>query len=124
MFWLGFILLPDFAGPTYLAMDLFKSHSTQNIKDWLRAHRIIPSLVPGCTGLVQSLDVSVNPPFKDILKQTIDGAVDLAEKQSSPDSLATKGRQRKLWQSAASEMRPMMTQCVGATWEQFDREKK
>jgi hypothetical protein len=68
--------------------------------------------------------VSVNRPFKDILKQTIDEAVDLAEKQTSPDSLSTKGRQRKNWQSAASKMRVMMTQGVGEAWEQFNREKR
>jgi len=82
LFWLEFMLLPVLgSGATLLVMDLFKFHSTQEIKDWLRTHGIIPSLVPsGCTGLVQPLDVSVNRPFKDIFKQVIDDAVDLSER--------------------------------------------
>ena len=78
LFWLEFMLLPVLGtGPTPLVMDLFKSHSTQEIKNWLHAHRIV---VPGgCTGFVQPLDESVNRPFKDILKQVIDDAIDLAE---------------------------------------------
>ena len=102
LFWLEFMLLPVLVtGPTLLVMDLFKSHSTQEIKDWLHAHRIVPSLVPGgCTGLVQPLDVLVNCPFKDILKQVIDDAVDLAERQPIPASTTGK----KDWQSEASKM--------------------
>ena len=132
LFWLEFMLLPVLGtGPT-LVMDLFEPHSTQSIKDWLHARRIILSLVLGsCTGLVQPLGVSVNRPFKDVLKQAIDDAVDLAEKQLSPasDSInqgttekgggavvagAGGGRRGKHWQSAASKMRVMMTQCVWA----------
>jgi len=120
LFWLEFMLLPVLdTGPTLLVMDLFKSHSTQGIKNWLRAHGIVPSLVPGgCTGLVQPLDVSVNRPFKDILKQVIDDEVDLAERQPTPAA------GKKDWQSAASKMRVMMTKCVGEAWEIFNREKR
>jgi hypothetical protein len=117
LFWLEFILLPVLGtGVTLLVMDLFKSHSTQKIKDWLRTHGIVPSLVPGsCTGLVQPLDVSVNCAFKDILKQVTDDAVDLAERQTTPAT------GKKDWQSAASKMRVMMTKCVGDAWEIFNR---
>ena len=119
LFWLEFMLLPVLStGPTLLVMDLFKSHSTQEIKDWLRTHGIVPSLVPGgCTGLVQPLDVSVNRPFKDILKQVIDDAVDLAERQ-------TPAAGKKNWQSAASKMRVMMTKCVGDAWEIFNQKNR
>ena len=103
LFWLEFMLLPVLdtaSGPTLLVMDLFKSHSTQEIKDWLCVHRIVPSLVPGgCTGLVQPLDISVNRPFEDILKQVIDDAVDLAERQQTLAPASTTGK--KDWQSEA-----------------------
>jgi len=47
LFWLEFMHLPVLGtGPTHLVMDLFKSHSTQSIKDWLRAHRITLLLFP------------------------------------------------------------------------------
>ena len=124
LFWLEFMLLPILnTGPTLLVMDLFKSHSTQEIKDWLRAHRIVPSLVPGgCTGLVQPPDVSVNRPFKDILKQVIDDTIDLAEGEPILVPASTAGK--KDWQSEASKMRVMMTKCVGEAWEIFNREKR
>jgi len=117
LFWLEFMLLPVLGtGATLLVIDHFKFHSTQEIKDWLRTHGIVPSLVPGgCTGLVQPLDVSVNRPFKDILKQVIDDAVDLSERQTTPAT------GKKDWQSAASKMRVMMTKCVGDAWEIFNR---
>jgi len=55
--------------PTILAMDLFAAHRTEEVLDTLRAHDITVSVIPGgCTGLVQPLDVSINRPFKDILK--------------------------------------------------------
>lgn len=73
LFWLETMLLPALGDPhnaTLLVMDLLKSHKTDDVKGWLRKHNITPSLVPaGCTGLVQPLDVSVNRPFKDLLKQ-------------------------------------------------------
>lgn len=55
--------------PTLLAMDLFSAHKTEEVLDTLRANDITVSVIPGgCTGLVQPLDVSINRPFKDILK--------------------------------------------------------
>lgn len=38
MFWFEYMLLPALGSrPTLLVMDLFRSHSTQEIKDWLQA---------------------------------------------------------------------------------------
>lgn len=55
--------------PTLLAMDLFAAHKMEEVLDTLRAHDITVSVIPGgCTGLVQPLNVSINRPFKDILK--------------------------------------------------------
>lgn len=55
--------------PTLMVLDLFGGHKREDVLDTLRAHDITLSLIPGgCTSLVQPLDVSVNRPFKDILK--------------------------------------------------------
>lgn len=55
--------------PTLLALDLFAAHKTQEVLDTFLANDIAVSLIPGgCTSLVQPLDVSINRPFKDILK--------------------------------------------------------
>jgi hypothetical protein len=55
--------------PTLLAVDLFGGHKTDTVLDTLTANDITISTIPGgCTGLVQPLDVSINRPFKDILK--------------------------------------------------------
>jgi len=55
--------------PTILALDLFAAHKTEEVLDTFFANDITVSLIPGgCTSLVQPLDVSINRPFKDILK--------------------------------------------------------
>ena len=55
--------------PTLLVLDLFGAHKTQEVLDTFLANDITVSLIPGgCTSLVQPLDVSINRPFKDILK--------------------------------------------------------
>ena len=68
--WLDEQLVPVLNGqPTLLAIDLFSGHKTEEVLDTFRAHDIMPSIIPGCcTGLVQPLDVSINRPFKDLLK--------------------------------------------------------
>ena len=55
--------------PSLLVLDLFAAHKTPEVLDTFLANDIIVSLIPGgCTSLVQPLDVSINRPFKDILK--------------------------------------------------------
>jgi len=71
--WLDNQLLPVLGDqPTLLAMDLFAAHKTEGVLDTLRANDITVSIIPGgCTGLVQPLDISINGPFKEILKVRI-----------------------------------------------------
>lgn len=58
--------------PTLLAIDLFRAHRTEEVLDTFCANDITVSIIPGgCTSLVQPLDVSINRPFKDILKVSI-----------------------------------------------------
>jgi len=59
--------------PTLYALDLMGSHTTPVILDLLRSNNITPSLIPrGCTGLVPPLDVSVNKPFKELVRELTD----------------------------------------------------
>ena len=62
--------IPTLNGQSSLfVLDLFPAHKTQEVLDTFFANDITVSLVPGgCTSLVQPLDVSINRPFKDILK--------------------------------------------------------
>lgn len=68
--WLEEQVIPVLEGqPTLLALDLFGGHKTDEVLDTLKAHDITISVIPaGCTGIVQPLDISINRPFKDILK--------------------------------------------------------
>jgi len=71
--WLDNQVIPVLDGhPTLMALDMFGSHKTEEVLDTMRAHDITLSVIPGgCTGLVQPMDVSINRPFKDILKVSI-----------------------------------------------------
>jgi len=68
--WIEEELVPAINGhPGLLALDLFGGHKTDNVLDYLKAHDITLSVIPaGCTGIVQPRDISINGPFKDILK--------------------------------------------------------
>jgi DDE superfamily endonuclease len=55
--------------PSMITLDLFGGHKTDDVLDTLKAHDITVSVIPGgCTSLIQPLDISINRPFKDILK--------------------------------------------------------
>ena len=55
--------------PTLLVLDLFGAHKTEEVLNTFSANDIVVSMIPGgCTSLVQPLDVSINRPFKDILR--------------------------------------------------------
>ena len=71
--WLDQQLIPVLNNePTLLALDMFSGHQTEEVLDTLTAHDITVSNIPGgCTSLLQPLDVSINKPFKDILKVSL-----------------------------------------------------
>lgn len=85
--WITNMLVPAFpAGPRMLALDVAKFHKTDAVLDTLCSHDIIPAMIPpGCTGLMQPLDVAVNKPLKDILRVLVEDALDLFEARSGED---------------------------------------
>jgi len=74
-------LIPVLGGrPTLFALDLMGSHKTPAVLEKLCLHHITPSLIPGgCTSLVHPRDVSVNKPFKEIMRELTDVAIFEAE---------------------------------------------
>ena len=68
--WLDEQVIPVLGGwPTLMALDMCGGHKTHEVLDNMRAHDITLSVIPGyCTSMVQPLDISINRPYKDILK--------------------------------------------------------
>ena len=81
-----------------------------------REHDIVPSLIPGgCSGLVQVLDVSVNKPFKGILRNVLDELME-AMNENGLDAL------NGVADSAVRRRRALMTHSVGEAWERVGSE--
>ncbi|RPA95463.1 hypothetical protein L873DRAFT_1792226 [Choiromyces venosus 120613-1] len=76
--------------PTLLTLDLFAAHKTEQMLDTFLANDITISLIPGgCTSLVQPLDVSINCPFKDLLKEILKEKLDKIEAEE--EDILSKG---------------------------------
>ncbi|RPA90955.1 DDE-domain-containing protein [Choiromyces venosus 120613-1] len=106
-------LIPVLGGrPTLFALDLMGSHKTPTVLDILRKNNITPSLIPGgCTSLVQPLDVSVNKPFKDLIRDLTDERI--FELESTEEFERWTVRDRCI----------MITHCVGDAFYKFHSEK-
>ena len=73
-------------GPKLLAMDMAKFHKTKLVLSTLQSHDIISLLIhPGCTGLLQPLDVAINKPVQDNLTSLKEEALDQYEIQHNED---------------------------------------
>ena len=115
--WIEELLVPALPpGPRLLALDVAKFHSTEEVLHTLRSNNIVPSMIPtGCTELVQPLDVSVNKPFKNILRDILENLLDIHEATHHQNL-------RELHRSdisAIAERRILVTQAVGQAWEEF-----
>jgi len=106
-------LLPVLGGrPTLFALDLMGSHKTPAILDLLCSNHITPSFIPGgCTRLVQPLDVSVNKPFKELVRELTD------EKIFELESID----QFERW--TVGDRCVVTTFCIGDAFYQFHQEK-
>ena len=88
------------------------SHKTPAVLQLFRDHNITPSLIPaGCTSLVQPLDVSINKPFKGLMRDITD------EKIFELESAA----EFEKW--TVGDRRVMTTYCVGKAFDQFHSTK-
>lgn len=89
------------------------SLKTPAVLQKMRSHGIIPSLIPGgCTSLVQPLDVAINKPFKDLIREHTDMAIFRAETIENIQKWSV--RQRHI----------LTTCCVGEVFYRFHEEKK
>lgn len=118
--WIIDMLVPALpSGPRLLALDVAKFHKTDAVLDTLRSHDIIPAMIPpGCTGLMQPLDVAVNKPLKDILRALVEDALDLYENRSGED-LRESSRP-----SAVEDRRVLVQHCLADAWEIFCTTKR
>lgn len=105
-------LLPALEGrPSLFALDMCKSHKTTAVLDKLHQNNIVPSIIPaGCTSLVQPLDVSINKPLKDKIRDLTDEAI--IEHSSTFEKWTT------------AQRRVLTTWCVGDAWYGFCIEKQ
>ncbi|RPB01809.1 hypothetical protein L873DRAFT_1566635, partial [Choiromyces venosus 120613-1] len=109
--WLDEQLVPILEGrPTLLVLDLFGAHKTEEVLDTFSANDIVVSMIPGgCTSLVQPLDVSINQPFKDILRVEEERILLAGE---------------RLVGSMIGQRRVLTTWAVGEAWERFTRDRR
>lgn len=115
--------------PGLVSLDAASFHKTPAVLKTLKNANITPSLIPaGCTSQIQVLDVSVNRPFKDFLKEAMDdelfhlvrlqgeqilALLDESDMESTVDGII----------SAVGLRRILLTRAVATAWSKFGSEK-
>jgi hypothetical protein len=80
-------------GPSLLTMDHAKFHKTDSVLKALKTHAITTAIIPpACTSLLQPLDVSVNKPFKDYLREALGDLIEDWEDQKKDTRTPTSRR--------------------------------
>jgi len=98
--------------PTLFAIDLMGSHKTSAVLTTLWSPNITPSLIPGsCKSLIQPLEVEINKPFKDLMREHTNDAIFSAETFETFHNWAV--HQRLI----------LTTQCIGDVFYKFHTEK-
>jgi len=106
------IKLEDWKDGGLLAIDAAEFHKIERVLNTLPNHCIIPSMIPpGCTGLVQPLDISINKPFKELLREHVESFAE--EKEDAG---------KETW--IVGDRRVMTTTCVSHAWAQFCQESR
>ena len=79
-------------------LDTFKAHISASSESKLRANKVYSSVIPGgCTSVLQPLDVSLNKPFKSLLRQSwqnyLLSETEKLDQQNSKDKIPPPTRQ-------------------------------
>ena len=107
------LLKPDVLGgrDSLLVMDHAAFHKTPRILQKLKGTNVVPALVPpGCTSLLQPLDVAINKPFKEWLRRALDEVLDDQDLENSVSN-----------RSALSRRRIAVTRAVGMASDELTR---
>lgn len=115
--------------PGLVSLDAASFHKTPAVLETLKRANITPSMIPaGCTSLIQVLNVSVNRPFKDFLKEALDdelfnlvrlqgeqilAVLDESDTESTVDGII----------SSVGLRRILLTRAVATAWCKFGSEK-
>lgn len=96
--------------PTLLVWDHAAFHKTDEVKEKLKELNITSAMIPaGCTSLLQPLDVAINKPFKEWLREATD---DIIESMPPIETWTT------------SQRRILTTKIVGMAWEKLQEREK
>ncbi len=111
--WIRHCWKPYLQDETLLILDVHTAQKTEDIKSLLTECDTIPVFVPpGCTSLVQPLDVSFNAPFKKLVEN--------AAMQHMQDNL----ERYMNGKFTASERCIMLTKWIGEAWETLSQNKE
>ena len=74
-------------------MDHAAFYKTELALEKLRGHRILPALIPrGCTSLLQPLNISINKPFKEWLREALNNVLNQYKVNGSETRTASSRR--------------------------------
>lgn len=110
--WVVNELLPTLGGmDSLLVMDHASFHKTEDVLHSLRQAHVTPALIPaGCTSILQPLDVAINKPFKEKLRDELERHI-------------TEWEETERAVDTTSARRVLLTKIVGIAWRWLCNEK-